>query len=285
MIPQNIGMTLLYALTWMPILLLNQPVGFAGETRSIAGNTLPAGRLGEVIKLGESIITETSQHPLSSRYVGNDLNCTSCHLNSGRHHHAGSFLKTATAYPAWSPREQRVITLEDRILNCFMRSQNGQRPPNGSEVSVAIAAYITWLSEGDSIKLNPLKPLGPNHTPAVNLEGMKANVQRGKTLYVDRCADCHGNNGLGDLSNPPVWGPNSYNDGAGLSRVPKLASWLKVAMPLDDEDLTVQEALDIAAYINSHPRPHFDLPAHLPSDERLGEYNGVRESSSHAKER
>ena len=44
-------------------------------------------------------------------------------------------------------------------------------------------------------------------------------------------------------------------------------------MPLDDADLTDQQALDIAAYVNSHKRPHFDLLKHLPAKEKLGEYN------------
>ena len=48
---------------------------------------------------------------------------------------------------------------------------------------------------------------------------------------------------------PPVWGPRSYNQGAGLAETVPLASWLKVAMPLDDANLTNQEALDVAAYL------------------------------------
>ncbi len=65
----------------------------------------------------------------------------------------------------------------------------------------------------------------------------------------------------------------SYNDGAGLARVDKLAAWLKVAMPLDDPYLTDQQALDIAAFVNSQPRPKFVLEEHLPKPGRLGEYN------------
>jgi len=258
-------------------------------TASLAGSTraegsepsnvkpYPPGELGKVVRLGEEIVANTAQHPLSRKHVGNSLNCTSCHLNSGRHARAGSFLGTASAYPAWSPREERVITLEDRVLNCFMRSQNGVRPPNGSRVSVAITTYITWLSEGSSIRMNGQKPLGPNHTPTLDLDGLKPNVERGEKLYADQCADCHGAGGVGTEEGPPVWGDMSYNDGAGLSRNPKLASWLKVAMPLDDATLTAQEALDIAAFINSHKRPKFVLSEHLPKNDQLGEYNGKRE--------
>ena len=61
-------------------------------------------------------------------HFGNALNCTSCHLKNGTDSKAGTFIGVATAYPAWSPREQRVITLEDRVLNCFMRSLGAMRP-------------------------------------------------------------------------------------------------------------------------------------------------------------
>ncbi|HQX51709.1 MAG TPA: c-type cytochrome [Planctomycetaceae bacterium] len=247
---------------------------YADEAQST--KQYPPGELGNVVRLGEEIVTKTADHPLSKPYVGNSLNCTSCHLDSGRHQNAGSFLGTAAAYPAWSPREECVITLEDRVLNCFMRSQNGIRPPNGSRVSVAITTYITWLSEGSRMKMNVEKTLGPNHTPQLELDGLKPNTERGAKLYTNRCADCHGEGGLGTDEGPPVWGDRSYNDGAGLSRVPKLASWLKVAMPLDEATLTAQESLDIADFVNSHNRPKFVLSEHLPKDARLGEYNGKR---------
>ncbi|WP_241676397.1 c-type cytochrome [Bremerella volcania] len=243
------------------------------EEEPTVPNAYPAGPLGEVVRLGEQLVYETKDHPLSKPFVGNQLNCTSCHLDGGTHPDAGSFLQTAAAYPAWSPRENRVITLEDRVLNCFMRSQNGIRPPNGSQVSVAITTYITWLSTGSKIQMNEKKPLGPRHVPELEFDWSKANPVQGKEGYKTYCLDCHGQDGQGTADGPPVWGPQSYNDGAGLSRVPKLASWLKVGMPLDDPSLTKQEAADIAAYINRQQRPRFKLEEHLPKAERLGEYN------------
>ncbi|MEZ6079189.1 MAG: hypothetical protein R3C56_27020 [Pirellulaceae bacterium] len=62
--------------------------------------------MGRVIELGREIVEHTQDHPLSKPYVGNSLNCTSCHLDAGRHPHAASFIGVATAYPAWSPREK-----------------------------------------------------------------------------------------------------------------------------------------------------------------------------------
>ncbi|MFH1303759.1 MAG: c-type cytochrome [Planctomycetota bacterium] len=233
----------------------------------------PPGELGEIVKLGREIVEKTNEHPLSKAYVGNALTCSSCHLKAGTVPHAASFLGTATAYPAWAPREKRVITLEDRVLNCFMRSQNGVRPPKGSQVSIAITAYITWLSTGSPIKMNHEKSLGPNHVKPLKIKPELADAKRGDTLYANQCADCHGKAGQGTSEGPPVWGEQSYNDGAGLSQNDKLAAWLKVAMPLDEANLSEQDALDIAAYVNSHPRPQFVLKAHLPKPERLGVYD------------
>lgn len=230
-------------------------------------------KLEEVIQLGESIVKNTTTHSMSKDFVGNALNCTSCHLDNGRHPTAGSFLGTATAYPAWSPREERVITLEDRVLNCFMRSCNGTRPPLGSQVSVAVTTYITSLSQNLPVKMNPQRPVGPRALKALLVKSDQSDIKRGASLFASRCAECHQADGEGDKDNPPVWGNQSFNDGAGLSTVDNLAAWLKVAMPLDDTNLTDQQAVDIAAFVNSHKRPHFELKEHLPVKERLGEYN------------
>ncbi|WP_233903361.1 c-type cytochrome [Stieleria maiorica] len=121
----------------------------------------------EAIVLGEAIVESTRENALSRDYVGNQLNCTSCHLENGRHPVVASFIGIATAYPAWSPREKRVTTLQDRVLNCFMRSENGTRPPVGSNLAIAITACITSFSEVQPIKVNRDKPLGPSHMPTL----------------------------------------------------------------------------------------------------------------------
>lgn len=236
---------------------------------------IPEGPLGDVIRLGRNLVENTTSHRLSKPFVGNALNCTSCHLTNGTDPGAASFIGVAAAYPAWSPREKTVITLEDRILNCFMRSCNGIRPPLGSEVSVAIAAYITWLSTDQPIRMNADRPAGPRAVPQLKLDLTQADPQRGARLFTARCSACHAENGQGDKENPPLWGVRSYNDGAGLANVAQLASWLKVAMPLGETNLTEQNALDLASYVNSHERPQFQLQNHIPPRERLGEFNAA----------
>src|SRR6056297_1724591 len=91
------------------LLLALRPQPASGEETK---RELPSGEMGRVIELGREVVDNTGSHPLSKQFVGNDLTCSSCHLDAGQHPEAASFLGVATAYPAWSPREQRVITLE-----------------------------------------------------------------------------------------------------------------------------------------------------------------------------
>lgn len=238
----------------------------AGAVKSMAvtiPTELPPGDLGKVVALGRDIVNNTSTHPLSRQYVGNSLNCTSCHLDGGTNPKALSFLGVASAYPTFAPREKQIVTLEDRTLNCFMRSMNGERPPNGSEVSVAIATYITWLSEGYPVKMSLKGPFGPNSQPSLKIDPATADAARGKTLYAATCVSCHGSDGAGVGAFPPLWGSKSYNSGAGLAQNLKLATYLKNAMPLGNTNLSDKDALDIAAYVNAQPRPKFVLEEHL----------------------
>lgn len=133
--------------------------------------------------------------------------------------------------------------------------------------------------------MNAKRPAGPNAIRQLTVQASSADKQRGEILYANRCASCHAENGAGIDENPPVWGGKSYNQGAGFANNAQLAAWLKVAMPLDDATLTEQEAIDIAAYVNSHERSVFRLVDHLPKDHQLGEYNGEPESSADPKQR
>ncbi|HXF17413.1 MAG TPA: cytochrome C, partial [Burkholderiales bacterium] len=60
-----------------------------------------------------------------------------------------------------------------------------------------------------------------------------------------------GAKGEGQGRVPAVWGLNSFNAGAGLNNVQKLAGFIWANMPMGNErSLTYQEALDVAAFIN-----------------------------------
>lgn len=251
------------------------PVARAAEARVAAAapapdRALPPGQLGEAVKLGKELFEQTGTHPLTKPYVRNALRCASCHPDSGAHPTAASLLGAATAYPAWSRRERSVITLEDRILNCFMRSMDGVRPPNGSKPSVALAAYLTWLSTGQPVRMNPSGPTGPRAPRRLDVDPDAVSLAHGARVYRERCALCHGEDGQGP---PPLWGPRSFNAGAGLADVAKLASWVKVTMPPDDPDLSERDAADVAAFVNSKPRHDFVLKEHLPPPQQAVAYD------------
>mgnify|MGYP001773372119 CR=1 FL=1 len=227
--------------------------------------------LDQVVALGKEIFLNTKDHPLSKPYVGNALNCTSCHLNGGTDPKGLTLVGTATAFPAYSPREKAVIGLQNRIGDCFMRSMNGTLPPLGGPVMVALEAYIASLSQGMPLKMNPKSPTGPNALKPLQVDWAKADPAKGRTLYGEKCAVCHGKDGEGQVG-PPLWGPRSYNAGAGMANWKNLAAFIHGAMPLGNPNLTPEEARDIAAFVDSQPRPDFVLKDHLPPPQDLGVY-------------
>jgi thiosulfate dehydrogenase len=87
---------------------------------------------------------------------------------------------------------------------------------------------------------------------------MKGDPGRGRGVFASTCARCHGQNGQGNAIAPPLWGPRSYNVGAGMARINTAASFIHASMPLDRaQQLTPQQAYDVATYINTRPRPDF----------------------------
>lgn len=109
----------------------------AADSIPNAPTAYPAGELGDMIQLGKTLIENTDTNPLTSAYVGNGLQCSSCHIDGGRARNlASTFIGTAANFPAFNARDEGIVTLQDRINSCFMRSMNGIRPPANSEVSL-----------------------------------------------------------------------------------------------------------------------------------------------------
>lgn len=90
-------------------------------------------------------------------------------------------------------------------------------------------------------------------------EVLEPNIDRGEELYEKKnCMSCHGADGSGTGANsgPALWGENSFNDGAGMGRLTKMAGYIQNNMPIGQEyELTDQEAADLAAYLLSQDRP------------------------------
>jgi thiosulfate dehydrogenase len=126
----------------------------------------------------------------------------------------------------------------------------------------AFSSYFRWLSTGvpDGAKLKG------SGTLRIKEPGRAADAGRGGEVFSQVCAACHGADGLGQRAQigagyqfPPLWGPDSYNNGAGMSRLLTAAAYAMHNMPIgttfNAPVLTDEQAYDVAAYIVSQKRP------------------------------
>lgn len=201
------------------------------------------------VVFGYNIVMDANRY--APRYAGNALSCTSCHRKGGTQ--ADGFpLNVAGVYPKWRAKNGIRNGIGLRIRDCFLYSLNGIMPPEEAPEVLAVAAYISYLSEGEVIG-RPPKGWG---VPTLPDTGADPNPARGQAVYKRECVICHGSNGEGRDPIPPVWGLYSYNAGAGLNNIQRLAGFIWANMPMGKErSLTHQEALDVAAFINLQHRP------------------------------
>jgi len=227
--------------------------------------TPPPGAMGDAVRRGRALLAAT--HDSLPSHVGNALRCFSCHLDEGRRASALPLVGAYTRYPQFRARRARVDLIEDRVNDCFVRSMNGKAlPPDGSDMR-DIVAYLAWMSRGVAVG-DSVRSQGGSQ-----LATLAADTTRGATVFSENCVRCHGANGEGTVVAPPLWGPRSYNIAAGMARYRTAALFVLHNMPFDKPNsLTPQQALDVARYVNSRPRPDYagkenDWPAGgRPSD-------------------
>ena len=238
-------------------------------------STIPNNKFGEMVKYGKELVVNTPKYigPEVSdekmRFAGNNLTCQNCHLEAGTKPYAGTFVGTYASFPQYGARGDSIGTLADRINGCMTRSMNGKALPLDSKEMKAIETYMFWLSQG--IPLGAANKLQERELYKVDRKMIKqkaADPIKGKVVYDTHCASCHGTNGEGIKNeglatgyiNPPLWGQDSYNKGAGMYRTLKAADFIRSNMPLgaskDSPILTDEEAYNVAAYMNddSHIR-------------------------------
>lgn len=219
---------------------------------------IPDGPEGRSIRRGLALVTATSDSfPATQRSA---LRCASCHLDAGTRPGVMPWIGVAARFPQYRSRSGSVVSLEERIRGCFARSLNATPPAHGSADLVDVAAYLTWLSKGTPMGFETEGQGFPR------LEVLAPDTAAGRVVFVAQCARCHGAEGQGAPSvspgiippAPPLWGPRSYNIGAGMARLTMAAGFIRVAMPYDRPgSLSPQEAFDVAAYMNAQPRPDF----------------------------
>ncbi len=235
---------------------------------------IPKDENGKLIEYGRELIVRTSRYlgPKGSVVaLSNGMNCQNCHLDAGTKAFGNNYSAVASTYPKFRDRSGTEETIEKRVNDCLERSLNGKSLENERHEMKAIVAYIKWVGK-DVEKGKSPKGAGLVAVPFLD---RPANSQNGKLVYDQKCVVCHGKNGegiaLADSTGwqfPPLWGEKSYNIGAGLFRLSRFAGYIKANMPFgatyNTPQLTDEQAWDVAAYVNSLPRPEKNLSKDWP---------------------
>jgi thiosulfate dehydrogenase len=242
------------ASAWITDLFVAQKTA-ASSFQPPSDSAIPAGKFGDVVRFGEKIFRDPATY--APQFVGNQLRCSNCHLQAGRQAGASPMWAAYTAYPAYRSKNRHVNSFEERLQGCFRYSMNGKVPELGDPVLVALESYSYFLAKG-----LPTDESAPDRGfPALAKPPLPADYARGAKVYDQSCASCHGAQGLGQSSGgqlvfPPLWGPQSYNWGAGMTSIKNAAEFIHANMPLAlGGTLSVQQSWDVAAFIDSQVRP------------------------------
>lgn len=207
------------------------------------------------------------------RYAGNNLACSSCHQESATKPYAMPWVGVSSTFPQYRGRENDLSTVEERVNGCMERSMNGKALPLGSREMKAFVTYIHFLSRGIPVGAE-LEGAGTKNSKAPN---RRADLATGAAVFKAKCQVCHGENGEGRRAGvkgdaqgyvfPPLWGKDTFNNGAGMNRLLMAMRFVKHNMPQGvtyvAPVLSDEEAFDVAAYVLSQPRP---VKAHLERD-------------------
>jgi len=216
-------------------------------------------------RYGHQLISKTSYYLGPNGVVAqisNGMNCQNCHLNAGTVPWGNNYSAVYSTYPKFRPRSGGLETIPKRVNDCLQRSLNGEPIDSNSKEMKAIIAYMKWLGDGINKDSIP-KGSGIMNIPYLD---RAADPQNGKMVFINKCQRCHGDDGQGKKKSdglyeyPPLWGEHSFNTAAGLYRISRFAGYVKNNMPFGEVEyhnpqLTNEEAWDVAAFVNSQPRP------------------------------
>lgn len=253
---------------------------------------------GELVKYGQALMNNTAYYigpqGINGQYTGTRTSCSNCHQLAGTKPFAFDLMTANSRYPQYRAREDKVLSLAERVNNCVTRPLNGTPVPENTKEMQAFLAYLKWL---DDFAATHQKEIWGKSLP-LHFPNRAADTSKGALIYASRCSRCHGSEGQGRFNSdsisylyPPLWGDHAYQAGSSMYRVIKLSGWLKANMPYDSARhdkpvLTDEEAIDVAAYVNSRPRPHpasFDYPRpdKKPIDHDRGPYSDSFTASQH----
>ncbi|WP_343894788.1 c-type cytochrome [Craurococcus roseus] len=237
-------------------------------------DALPDDAYGRAVRRGRDLIARTSSTigpdaaDPAMRFAGNGLDCQSCHLQAGTQQFGLPLAGVWGVFPTYIGREDEVRTLEERVNGCMERSMNGRALPVEGPEMKAILTYVRHISAPERVG----QSLHGRGSPPLPLPDRAADPERGRQIYADACATCHGADGQGQRLEapeaaetgrryrfPPLWGPDSYNDGAGMARTITAARFVHANMPLgttfEAPAIGAEDAFDAMAFVNTQPRP------------------------------
>lgn len=234
-------------------------------------DSLPSDEYGALARYGHQLSTRTFAYigpevkDRKMRYAGNNLACTSCHQENATKPFAMPWVGVSATFPQYRGREDDLSTVEERVNGCMQRSMAGKALPLDSREMKAYVTYIHFLSRGIPVGAS----IEGAATKGSKPPNRRADLAAGETVYRSQCVACHGENGDGRRNGvkgdaqgylfPPLWGQDSFNDGAGMSRILMAMRFIKHNMPQGVSHgapvLSDDEAFDVAGFILSKPRP------------------------------
>jgi thiosulfate dehydrogenase len=220
---------------------------------------------GDLIPYGRELIANTSYYLGPNGKVAaitNGMNCQNCHLDAGTRPWGNNYGGVYPIYPRFRERSGTIENIHKRVNDCLQRSLNGKILDTNSKEMRAMSTYINWLGKNTD---KGKKPAGSGITD-IPFMTRAADTIKGRLTYMEKCRRCHGNHGEGLMNMdktgytyPPLWGDNSYGTAAGLFRISRFAGLVRDNMPYgvmhDAPQLSNEEAWDVAAFVNSQPRP------------------------------
>lgn len=210
---------------------------------------------------------------------GKVMSCSTCHVGGGTVPYAWPFFRTLTHFGLeekgdkgeyWSNlgyfRDTRI-----RARDCARHCGGEVDIPEKSKEMDAVIAWLTAVRDGiypgEGIQVAAFKEAANvNKIPGArlplmpNVLTMSGNPSNGKQLFEQRCATCHGKDGLGKWNGhdgyifPPLAGEAGFSNAGGPVMLPVAASFIQRFMPLQQKRMPEQDALDIMAYISNLAR-------------------------------
>ena len=200
------------------------------------------------------------RHPALRKadYVGNGLNCVNCHLDDGRRptRPRCGRVRRISAVPRVN---QQVNTFTLMLEYCFRYSMNGTdaacRRARRHRASSAMRSG--WPRAHPLARSSRVAAIAPCRSPHKPLD-----VDAATGVFASHCPMCHGANGAGLKAGdtwvfPAAMGNALLQRGRrACTRSPSPRRSSRRRCPIEQgKTLTDQQAWDVAAYINSKPRP------------------------------